>query len=213
MNSLATLLINAGASVFLLPKSLAEDIRANSPAICPTSPLSSRVSNDDSLVSPKTFHSSSRSAPMYYSPAKSLTPEEDSENKIPDESPPLRTGIRFATPTLGGMTLGRGCPITPPPPPPCVTFDMLLPPLRPVRLRTAQLRGTPSPGHPSAHLNRSNALRLTPNALCCSHQGALDCSGREDGAQSNCTSENAAGSLSLTVRNICDLRFLCISNF
>ncbi|KAG5449070.1 Rho GTPase-activating protein 19, variant 2 [Clonorchis sinensis] len=95
--ALTTVLIDAGLDIFLLPRSLAEDVHANS-----------TVFLDHSQMCPKDPHTtslSSTSASPRGFPYPSFAQDSSLRSTSSDHSPPLVTGIRFATPTVAGTSI------------------------------------------------------------------------------------------------------------
>ncbi|KAF8564246.1 hypothetical protein P879_03173 [Paragonimus westermani] len=108
--SMTTILVDVGQDIFLLPKSLAEDVHTNSEYL-------SYQTNTCGPDSPNPFPTT----PLTYSPKPMMTNQSrafvlQGKTSSPcsasptgyqnvEDSPPLRTGIRFATPTLSSAAL------------------------------------------------------------------------------------------------------------
>ncbi|KAF7260564.1 hypothetical protein EG68_01981 [Paragonimus skrjabini miyazakii] len=108
--SMTTVLVDAGLDIFLLPKSLAEDVHTNSEYLSDQTnsrdPDSSNPFATASLTySPKPM--TTNQSRGFVLQGKTASPCFASPNSCQnvEDSPPLRTGIRFATPTLSSAAL------------------------------------------------------------------------------------------------------------
>ncbi|KAF6771670.1 hypothetical protein AHF37_10065 [Paragonimus kellicotti] len=108
--SMTTVLVDAGLDIFLLPKSLAEDVHTNSEYLSDQTnsrgPDSSNPTATASLTySPKSV--TTNQSRGFFLQGKTASPclASPSSCQNVEDSPPLRTGIRFATPTLSSAAL------------------------------------------------------------------------------------------------------------
>ncbi|KER26679.1 hypothetical protein T265_13951, partial [Opisthorchis viverrini] len=95
--ALTTVLIEAGLDIFLLPRSLAEDVHANSTLFLDHSQMCLKDPHTTSL-------SSTSASPKGFS-YPSFATDSSLRSTSSDHSPPLVTGIRFATPTVGSTSI------------------------------------------------------------------------------------------------------------
>ncbi|CAL8074798.1 unnamed protein product [Calicophoron daubneyi] len=111
--ALITILIETGMDIFLLPRSLAEDVHSNSLMLSEflasnrtdvTDPTKSQAV-PNSVHSPQSKLHNKRGSAKFRELSSPVSPSRIRENSsVPNDSPPLHTSIRFATPTVAPTT-------------------------------------------------------------------------------------------------------------